>query len=210
MYEISVNEIDQFLRDGRQVAQYAWDHYEELVTREKMYTLYGPYEYGIGAGIPGKFIPSNSRKLTKQTRRKNYVIYELDSSFRLLRTVTVRDYTKVESTYHCFDYDGVQYAYPFRGTDKKSFKREVLAIRTVDQKPQYWAAIGPNSVLVHFFEHIDSERMAVTLYSYTPTARFTVHGYPVDHSAPIGALNSPVERGYWEEPAAYTDFSAWF
>ena len=192
------------------MAQYAWDHYEELVAREKKYTLYGPYDYGIGAGMPGKFISPNSRKLTKQNRRKNYVIYELDSSFRLLRTVAIRDYAKVECIYHCFEYEGVQYAYPFRGTDKKPFKDEVLAVFTKEQQPQYLAWLSPNSVMVQFFDYVCPEKMAVTTYSYTPTAKFTVNGYPVDHSAAIGTLNSPVERGHWEEKPTYTDFSAFF
>lgn len=210
MRKISIEELEQFIQTGRRVAQYAWDHYEELAAREKTYTLYGPYDYGIGAGIPGKIIPPRSRKLTKQTRRKNYLIYELDSGYKLLRVVAVWDQTKVECVYHCFDLDGVQYAYPFRGTEKKSFKREVLAVCNVGQRPQYLAYLRPNSTMVQFFDRINTEKMTVTTYSYTPTAKFTVHGYPVDHAAPLGALNSPVEMGCWDEPLAYTDFSSWF
>lgn len=210
MREISIHELERFLQTGKQVTQYAWDHYEELAVRKKEYTLYGPYDYGIGAGMPGKFISLHSRKLTKKTRQNNYLIYELDSDYKLLRVVTVRDQTKIESVYHCFEMDGVQYAYPFRGTDKKSFKDEVLAVCTVDQQPQYLAWLSPNSVMVQFFDYVCPEKMAVTTYSYTPTAKFTVNGYPVDHSAAIGTLNSPVERGHWEEKPTYTDFSAFF
>lgn len=210
MREISLNELKQFLQKSEEIAHYAWQHYEELVAREKTYTLYGPYDYGIGAAIPGNFIPQRSRKLTKQTRRKHYVIYDLDNDFKLLRAIAVRDYTKVECIYHCFESDGVLYAYSFRGTEKKPFKEEVIAVCNVDQKPQYLAFLDTYRVFIQFFEHISPEKMMVTAYSYTPFSKLSGQGYPVDYSAPIGALNSPVERGYWEEVPAYTDFSQWF
>lgn len=210
MCEISLDKLEQLRQKGEFLAHYAWEHYEELAARGKVYTLYGPYDYGIGAGMPGKFIPQRSRKLTKQTRRKNYLIYDLDCEFRLLRVTSVRDYTRVESIYHCFELDGVQYAYPFRGTEKKYFKGEVLAVCNVEGKPQYLAFMRPNYLLIEFFEHINPEKMMVTLYAYAPNAKITVHGYPVDNSAPIGALNSNVERGCWEEVPTNIDFSQWF
>ena len=210
MREISIDELNHFLQKGQEIARYAWDHYEELTARERIYTLYGPYDYGIGAGIPGKFIPPRSRNLTKQTRRKNYIIYELDSNFQLLRTITVRDQTKVESTYQCFEMDGVLYAYSFRGTEKKPFKDEVIAVFNVDQKPQYMAFLSAHRVFIHFFEQISLEKMMVTAYYYTPFSKLSPQGYPVDHSAPVGSLTSPVQRGFWEEMPLYTDFSQWF
>ena len=138
------------------------------------------------------------------------MIYDLDDDFKLLRAIAVRDYTKVECIYHCFESDGVLYAYSFRGTGKKPFKEEVIAVCNVDQKPQYVAFMRPKAVLIQFFEHVSTEKMMVTTYSYTPQAKTTAHGYPVDHSAPIGSLTSPVEKGIWEEVPAYTDFSHWF
>ena len=67
---LHMEDLKQLLSDGRRAAQYAWDHYEELTAREAVYTLYGPYEYGIGAAIPGNTIPMRSRSLTLKTNTK--------------------------------------------------------------------------------------------------------------------------------------------
>ena len=56
-HAMNLTELKQLIQDGRDAMQYAWDHYEELVAREAVHILYGPSDYGIGAGIPGKFIP---------------------------------------------------------------------------------------------------------------------------------------------------------
>lgn len=210
MVDVTVEDLKQLLADGRHALEYAWDHYEELVARESAYTLYGPYAYGIGAAMPGKFISNHKRKLTKRTRRKDYMIYELDSEYRLLRTRFVLDNKTLDCIYHCFDLNGIQYACPFLVTQKKVYRDEVLAIAYADNTPQYLAFLRTHSLLLEFFEDLSSEKMAVTSCYYSPQAIYTRHGYPVDLNAPIGALNSPVQFAHWEEDVICTDFSKWF
>lgn len=210
MHEISVEYLDQLLLDGRSAAQYAWDHYEKLTKREAVYTLYGPSEYGIGAAMPGKFISKRSRELKKQTRRKSYIIYELDSNYKLLRTTLIRNYREIETVYHCFELNGIQYACPFYGTKKKFTRDEVLAVGYSGAQPCFLGFLSEHSLLAQFFDYESHNKMIVTTYSYSTVSKYSSHGYPVDFTAPIGALNSPVNRGTWEEEITDTDFSKWF
>ena len=210
MYEISIEFLDQLLLDGRSAAQYAWDHYEELTKREAVYTLYDPREYGIGAAMPGKFISKRSRELKKQTRRKNYIIYELDSNYKLLRTTLIRNYTEIETVYHCFELNGIQYACPFYGTKKKFTRDEVLAVGYNGAQPCFLGFLSEHSLLAQFFDYESHDKMIVTTYSYSTVSKYSSHGYPVDFTAPIGAQNSPVNCGTWEEEITDTDFSKWF
>ena len=210
MIEISMSELELFMQKGRYAAQYAWEHYDELSARKAKFTLYGPEAYGVGAGMPGKFVPQSVRKLMKQTRRKNYLVYELDDKYQLLRTVLVQNNEKVLYTYQCFELDGTMYCCPFLEGEKKMFRDEVLAIGPIGNRPQYLAFLRENSSIVQYFEYSAEDTMFVTTYAYSPTSIYSAHGYPVDCSAPIGALNSPVNRGCWKEPVAYTDFSQWF
>jgi len=83
--ELNIEDLKQMLVAGRRARQYALDHYEELAAREAVYTLYGPYDYRIGAATPGPIVSKNSRKLAFKTKRKNYLVYELDSDYKLLR-----------------------------------------------------------------------------------------------------------------------------
>ncbi len=209
-HKMGLAELDQLIQDGRDAMRYAWDHYEELVAREAVYTLYGPSDYGIGAGIPGKFIPERSRKLLKKTRRKNYIIYKLDSEYKLLRTTTMRDYTTAAYVYHCFEINGIQYACAFHTDKKEIYFNEVLAVGCENGRPSYMGHLRERSLLVQFFEYPAEDKAFVTTYSYAPVSKFSAHGYPVDHNAPIGALNSPVEIGYWEENITDIDFSRFF
>ena len=210
MYEISISKLDQLIADGKRAAQYAWEHYEELIMRKKKYVLYGPVAYGIGAGIPGKFISPNSRKLQKQTRKKDYMLYELDSNFNLLQTTLMRNYTEIENTYYCFEFEGIRYACPFFGKQKKRYNKEILAIGFRGARPEYLGFLREHSLIAQFFHYDSPEKVLVTTYSYSPSSKYTVHGYEIDPNAPIGAPNSSVEKGFWEEVPAYTDFSEWF
>ena len=119
MIEISMSELELFMQKGRYAAQYAWEHYDELFARKAKFTLYEPVAYGVGAGMPGKFVPQSVRKLMKQTRRKNYLVYELDDKYQLLRTVLVQNNEKVLYTYQCFELDGTMYGCPFLEGEKK-------------------------------------------------------------------------------------------
>ena len=45
MHELNICDLQNLILDGRKAMQYAWDHYDELITRNVIYTLYGPYDY---------------------------------------------------------------------------------------------------------------------------------------------------------------------
>ena len=202
--------MQQIIQDGRNAMRYAWDHYEELVAREAMYTLYGPSDYGIGAGIPGKFMPERSRKLLKKTRRQNYIIYELDSEYKLIRTTTMREYTKAAYVYHCFELGGIRYACAFHSDKKKVYFDEVLAVKYKNGLPCFLGFLRERSLIAEYYEYTVENKASVTAYSYAPFSVIEINGHTVDPDAPIGAVNSAVEVGNWEMEMTYTDFSRFF
>lgn len=210
MYEIGINGLQKLLMEGRRAAKYAWDHYEELTAREHVYTLYGPHANAIGASIPSSLTPVRARNLTCHTRRKDYLIYHLDSDYNVMRTITVLDYTKVDCTYHHFQLDGVTYAYPFRGTEKVMYTDRVKSLRFSNGKPVYFGLLQKNFVFAQFYEYETSEKMMVSTYRYSPLAQFSMYGYAIDPNAPVGALNSCVDRHCKEEISHYIDFAQWF
>lgn len=209
MIDLTLEDLKQFLSDGRRAARYAWDHYEELTARKAAHTLYGPYEYYIGAAIPGTFIAKNARNLTLKTNRKQYLMYELDSEYNPLRTTHVINLVH-DSAYEHFELDGIQYAYPFVCNKKKIERDEVIALSYKDGKPYYYAFLRKNVVYVDFYEYVSPEKVFVTEYCYNRVSEYSAHGYPTDFDAPVGALNSPASRVCWEEEPIYTDFSQWF
>lgn len=209
-HAMNLTELKQLIQDGRDAMQYAWDHYEELVAREAVHILYGPSDYGIGAGIPGKFIPERSRKLLKKTRRKDYIIYELDSEYKLLRTTTMRDYTTAAYVYHCFETNGMQYACAFHSDKKKIYFDEVLAVKHKNGLPCFLGFLRARSLIAEYYEYTVENKASVTAYSYAPFTVIKVNGCTVDPDAPIGAVNSAVEMGRWEIEMNYTDFSRYF
>lgn len=209
MIDLSLEDLKQLLLDGRRAAQYAWDHYEELTARESTYTLYGPYAYGIGAAIPGEFISKRERILTPKTRRKKYIIYELDSEYKLLRTRHVFNSVN-DTTYQCFELDGIQYAYPFSFDQKRVGRDEVLAVSYKDGKPYYLGFLSKNVVIANFFEYVSPEKVLVSVYYYNPVSKYTSQGHLTDPDAPLGAINSAAERVCVEQEPMYTDFSQWF
>ena len=206
---LHMEDLKQLLSDGRRAAQYAWDHYEELTARGAVYTLYGPYEYGIGAAIPGKATPMRSRALTLKTKKKDYIIYELDREYKLLRVTQVfRSVNDI--TYHCFELEGIRYACPFKYNQKKMCLDDVIALGYKDGKPCYCGHLRKRTLLADFYEYISPEKVRVTGYSYNPVSNYTLHGYLTDLEAPLGELNSAAQRSCWEEKPMYTDFSAFF
>lgn len=210
MYEIGIDELQQLFIEARVVAKYAWEHYEDFASREHTYTLYGPEAYDLGASVPSSLTPIRARKLLKSTRRKNYVIYELDASYNVLRTIHMLDYTKVDCTYHHFDLDGIKYAYPFRGNGRGMYTDKITVQKYSGGLPVYYAIAANNLLFAQFYEYPEPNKMVVSTYRYFPTAQITMHGYPVDWNAPIGAPNSPVQRHCREEVPAYIEFSSWF
>ena len=201
-------DLKQLLLDGRRAAQYASDHYEELAAREAMYTLYGPYDYGIGAARPGRLVSKSSRILALKTRKKQHMIYELDSEYKLLRVKHVFNAVN-DLTYHCFSLEGIQYACPFAYNQKSKQLDEVIALDYKDGTPCFCGYLTETKVLAFFYEYISAETVHVTEYSYNPVSKYSLHGHPIDPNAPLGALNSPAQRGCCEEEPMYTDFALW-
>lgn len=207
---IDIPQLDQMIQQGRQAAQYAWEHYEELAARRHTHTLYGPYAYNIGANIPSSITPKQARKLLPKTKRKDYLIYELDEAHKVLRTICVTGHSQIERVFHHFELDGTVYAYPFSGTDKAMSLDKTTMLKMEDGKPVFFAIARKNFLLAQFYEYPDSEKMLITTYRYSPNAKYSIHGYPIDPGAPIGALNSCVIVQHTQEHPEYIDFSAWF
>lgn len=210
MYEIGLESLQQIMREARAAAKYAREHYDLLASREKTYTLYGPEADFIGACIPSSMTPSRARNLLPKTHRKNYVIYELDEAYLPLRTIHVLDYNKVNLTYHHFTYNGISYAYPFRGRGNEIATDDIAVLKLSEDRTQYFALASRNLLFIQFYTYESENTMSVSTYRYFPTAKYTIHGYPVDWNAPIGALNSPVQRNCYQEPVNNIDFSRWF
>lgn len=210
MYEIGVDGLQKLMNEGRNAVQYAWEHYEELAARKHTYTLYGPYAYHIGAGVPSKMTHKSARKLLKSTRRKDYLVYELDENYKVLRTISVMNHTEVECIFHHFEIGGATYAYPFSGNKKSLYNDEINVIHYSNEKPSYFGLISQGFIFAQFYEYVEPNRMFVSTYRFSPNAKYTRYGYPIDWNAPIGALNSPVDRHEAEEVPEYIDFSCWF
>lgn len=208
--ELEIEDLKQMQVARRRAIQYAWEHYEELSAREAVYTLYGPMDYTIGAAMPGHLVSKNSRKLTYKTKRKEYLIYELDSEYKILRVRHVFEYPIGNFAFHCFELDGIQYACAFK-YDKKEFRcNEVIAVGYKDGKPYFCGNLSHNVVFADFYEYISPEKVRVTEYYYNPVADYSAQGYPLDPNAPLGEPNSPARRYYREEKLMYTDFSKFF
>lgn len=209
MFEVSVEDLHKLLLAGRSASQYAIAHYDQLAARQCAHTLYGPECHALGASVPSSLTPVRARMLLSKTRRKNHVIYELDDSYDVIRTVHMLDYSNVDCTYHHFHLNGVHYAYPFRGSGKQMYNDEIAAIKYVDNKPFYYALISKNLLFIQFYEHLGAETMMVSTYRYWPTAEYSQYGYPIDKNAPIGAPNSCVQRHCREEPFVSINFAEW-
>ena len=209
MYEVSLDSLHQLWADGRAAAKYALDHYEEFAARNHRYTLFGPYTHDIGVLIPSSLTPVNARTLRTKTRRKDHIVYELDDDFKILRSMTILDYTKVDCTYHHFEKDGVCYAYPFRGKTNARYTDTVSALRYFANRPAYFASASKSMLFVQFYEYTAEDKMIVSTYRYWPNAKYTKYGYPVDPSAPFDSPQSPVARHCNEEEPHIVDFSKW-
>lgn len=216
MIDVTMEELKQLLLTGRRVMRYALDHHDELVMREAVYTLYGPYDYGCGAARPGRLTPKRARNLTLKTRRKDYLIYELDDQYNLLRVKPALN-SKISSrdTEHCFELDDVWYSCYFPSgcppVESPYLHPRIEAVKYKDGKPCYWASLGYNSVLLQCFEHVAPEKMIVTEYSYYPTSEYASGGHLTDPNAPMGAPGCPASRlCVYEIEPMYTDFSQWF
>ena len=210
MYEIGVAELHQLFLEARAVAKYAREHYEVLASREHTYTLYGPEAYNLGASVPSTLTPTHARNLMKKTRRKNHIIYELDSNYKVLRTIHMINYTRTDCTYHHFELDGIQYAYPFRERDSRIYTDKVTVLKYDHGLPTYYAIVASNLLFCQFYEHLGSDKMIVSTYRYWPNGKCAALDLPVDWDAPFGSMTSPVDRHCTEETPVEVDFAKWF
>lgn len=209
MFEIGYDGLHQLLEECMQSAQYARLHYDELAAQEIEYTLYGPDAHDIAAWVPSKLTPAGARKLLQKTRRKDYMVYSLDKDFNPVRTTHMLNYDWVDCTYYHFKRNGVDYAYPFRGTGSGLYNDTISAVKKENDRYEYYAIASRTLLFVQFYEYLSDEIMEVSTYRYWPTAKYTMHGYPVDRNAPIGALNSPIQRHCYKEAVNSIDFSRW-
>lgn len=210
MYEIDIPGLLQLIQEGRVGADYAWEHRSELIAREHTYTLYGPHSPSLGASIPSCLVPAKIRLLKKTTRRKDYIIYELDASYKPLRTILMLDYAKCDWIYHHFELGGVTYAYHFNKYGRSEYDDRICVLKYRDGKPYYFAETTATHIFAEFYEYLERDMMGVSRYTFAPEATRSEYGLPVDWNAPIGAENSPVGRNYREEPVQLIDFSHWF
>ena len=210
MYEIDIDGLDSLMAEAQKGVRYAWDHYDKLAAREHSYVLYGAIAQPLGACIPSNLVPRNCRNLRKTTRRKDYTIYHLDESFRVLRTIDVFNYSRVDDVCHHFELNGMIYACSFKWGEKKKFDDRIHAYKFKDGKPAFFMDSRKTYLYAEFCEYVSADKMLVTRYSYWPSSEYTQYGYLADRNAPLGALNSPVQRSCREEVPAYIDFSHWF
>ncbi len=219
---------DQFA--GFSVAiDYFQKNYEEIANRPCAYRLYGAYEIdGIGPLRPrplkGTVFP---RKLsTKYTRRKNYTIYELDKSYKVLRIIHMLDYNALDCVYHFFDLGEYTYAYPvFPHWSNKVYPieipywdayTEICAQKYKNGHPFATLVCNMSRLITEYYEYISDSEIDLTTYWYYPTKKtmygIKTNGYEeVIEDAPFESVHSPVVVGNCIEKRTYDyDFSKYF
>lgn len=209
MYESSLDELTNIMNDCLRWAQYARTNYDVLATEKTVHTLYGPKAAFLGALVPSSLTPARARILCKSTRRKEFVVYDLDCEYRPVKTTHVTDYHRVDCTYYHFVRNGVTYAYPFRGTGNQVCNDTIVAIKKNNDGVAYFATCAKSMLFVQFYEYESPETMIVSSYWYWPTAKYNMHGQLIDRNAPIGAPNSSVLRHCCREPVNNVDLSKW-
>lgn len=210
MYEMDIDGLDNLMAKAREGLNYARAHYDELDAREHSYVLYGTLEPPLGACMPSNLVPRSCRNLRKTTRRKEYTIYQLDEAFRVLRTIDMAFYSKVDDVCHHFELNDMVYACPFSRGKKEQLGNRIHAYKFKDGKPVFFMDCMKNYLYAEFCEYVSEDKMIVTRYSYWPNSKYTQFGHLADRSAPLGAVNSPVQWSCREEVPAYIDFSHWF
>ncbi len=208
MVEIGLKELQNLRDKGHEVRLYAWAHREEIMARPHKYTLYGPPGGVLGASAPcARLAPMKSRKLTKRTRRTQYFQYELDDSFRVVRTIHF-GMGRVQSIFHHFDYEGIRYAIHYPGSKEFLTAYKLIAIAFEGRKPVSYVEASSGFVFAQFYEYESEDKMMVSTYRLYP--KTTPYGYTINMSAPINAPDAPVHCHFYEEKPVYIDFASWF
>lgn len=206
MIKIGYPEMYELIKKGCTAFDYARDHYEELNARPTVHELFGPPSHGLGALAAGHLTPPKERLLKRKTRRKKYVIYELDEAFRVIRIKHIGKEGKVQCTYHLFELDGIVYARAFLGETNRFYTHKTHAIKYSGGQPLYYAQTSPNYLCIDLYEYPCSNRVKTTCYLFLPASKNTAAGVPVCWEAPLGSNNSPVTLDYFEEEYHYLDF----
>lgn len=210
MYTAKMEDFYQIVRDGRLAREYAIEHRDELVARQHTHTLYGPHDPSLGASIPCNTVVSKqARSLTHKTRRKRYIIYQLDENYKVLRTILIEgELPNKQLIYHHFEFNGTVYAYNYA----YFYNRVINFFRYADGKPVCYGELDLrlDFIFIQYYEYLSDDRMFVSTYRYNPKVEQTIYGCKPDPNAPIGAPNSIVQQKFYEVPAEDTDFSRWF
>lgn len=209
MTKVVYTEMDKIINDAYIAFDYAWEHYIELRDRKVAHVLYGPNAHATGAAWPGFGIKDKERQLLKKTRRKEYMLYELDGNYQILCNKTIKD-GKIQCSYYHFELNGVQYARSFLEDRKAVYTDNVYCVKYLKDEPAYCASVSKNYLYLEMFEYLPEERCIATRYSYYPASKITQHGYPMSFDAPYGAVNSPVTVRCYETKVQSIDFSRWF
>ena len=210
MIETSYEELHELIEKGKRAKAYAWEHYEELAAREAVHTLYGPSEVFMGAATPCHLIRANVRKLTHKTRRKQYLKYELDQDYRVIRVVSVYPTKNGDYIHHVFELDGVTYGCPFKVNEKRFADDRIEAIFISEGKPRYYAQTYESGIFCEFYEYPTEDSRLNTGYLYSKNCQTTSYQMKPNWDAPFGAPDSPVSKHCYDSTPQYLDFSIYF
>lgn len=209
MVETSYDQLHDLIAKGLAARQYAWEHYEELASREAVYTLYGPHSCFLGAVSPCTSTRKADRKLLKKTRRQSYNVYELDADFRVIRVHGIVK-QQHDGVRHIFELNGVTYGCSFRKDCKKFHDQRTLAIKYQDGKPVYYASTTESYIICEFYEYPEEGKRLCTSFMYSKNCVNNYLGLVPDFDAPLGTPGSPVTKSYCEDVPPDLDFSKYF
>lgn len=210
MIETRYEELHELIEKGKRAKAYAWEHYEELAAREAVYTLYGPSSVYMGAASPSHLIQANVRKLTHKTRRNQYLKYELDQDYRVIRVISKNPHKYWDYIHHVFELDGVTYGCPFKVIEKRFADTCIEAIYISEGKPRYYAQTTENSIFCEFYEYPTEDSRRNTGYLYSKKCQTTSYQMKPNWDAPFGAPDSPVSVHCYESTPWDLDFSKYF
>lgn len=209
MVSLSYSELDKMIEDARHAYEHIEKHFDELMARPTEYTLFGPRSYGIGAASPAICTKKPERVLQNKTRRKDYLMYELDTEYCPQCIKHMENHGDNHCTYLGTEINGVMYYRSFFRNENRFYTDCVHAVKFADNKPVYYAESSHVHLVGEFYEYIDNNRMVVTTYAYHPHSKYTTEGEPICKDAPVGAPNSPAWVTCSEEEIRYIDFASW-
>lgn len=210
MVELSYNDMHRMMDAGMAAYEYAWNHYDELNGREAKYVLYSPRAYGLGVLAAGFPVSPKDRILQTKTRRKNYLQYELDENFQVLRIRHINRYNHIDCTYHLFEKEGILFARPFLQDRKGFYRKIVYAVQITNGDPVFFAEMNDKRLCVDFYAYPNPNTVAISTVLYQPNSKYTSAGQLMSFDAPYGANNSPVSLDYREEEYHRLNFADYF